>query len=214
MSMSLRGIARQYRGVAGSLSVRETFRQVSMPGIPSLRSTLRTIAQREFSFSVTECIFGWTAAFRQTWSAIVVRIELDPDPGISTATMNNLRTVWENGIENTWNGQWAIGQQGECPCSLEYEVQWVANYAHHPVRDQTGPARSNVSTWDTNDTGAVAAHEFGHMFGNPDEYADTNCPSRSPVNTGTVMDNNSANVPSRLMDRLAANLGSTVVTLI
>ncbi|MDD4906670.1 MAG: hypothetical protein PHD39_11000 [Methylobacter tundripaludum] len=82
---------------------------------------------------------------------------------------------------------------------------------HHIVRVQTGPARSNMTLWDTMDTGNVAAHEFGHMHGNPDEYTDAACPGRNPVNTGTVMDNNSNNLPQRLMQRLADNVGSNVV---
>jgi bacillopeptidase F (M6 metalloprotease family) len=70
-----------------------------------------------------------------------------------------------------------------------------------------------MGTWDTSDTGAVSAHEFGHMLGNPDEYSDPACPNRSPVNTGTIMDNNSTNIPARLLQRVASNLGSNVVSL-
>jgi hypothetical protein len=66
-------------------------------------------------------------------------------------------------------------------------------------------------TWDTQDTGGVAAHEGGHMLGLIDEYRDASCPNRSPVDTGTVMDDNSANVPNRLLTRFATNLGSNVV---
>ena len=71
-----------------------------------------------------------------------------------------------------------------------------------------------MSNWDTNDTGGVAAHEFGHMLGHVDEYPENPpCPDRDPVNTGTVMDNNSNNVPSRLMNRFANNIGSNVVAI-
>ena len=45
-----------------------------------------------------------------------------------------------------------------------------------------------MKTWDDQDDGDTAAHEFGHMIGMHDEYADAGCPTRSPVNTRTVMD--------------------------
>ena len=34
------------------------------------------------------------------------------------------------------------------------------------------------------------APSFGHLMGHPDEYAESICPNRNPVNTGTVMDDN------------------------
>jgi hypothetical protein len=59
-----------------------------------------------------------------------------------------------------------------------------------------------MTNWDTDDSGNVAAHEFGHMIGHPDEYADATCPARNPVSTGTVMDDNTETV-ARLYNRLA-----------
>ena len=61
--------------------------------------------------------------------------------------------------------------------------------------------------------GAVASHEFGHMLGNPDEYTSGTCPDRSPVNTGTVMDDNSNNIPLRLLQRLSDDLNSNIVAV-
>lgn len=144
------------------------------------------------SFSVSECIYGWTARYDQRGTDITVRIRLDPDSGISAATMNTLRTTWRNGIENKWSDRFVCCSSPGCTgrCTLNFHVQWVDSGEHHRVRVRQGPARSNMTTWDTSDTGDVASHEFGHMLGHPDEYTDANCPGRSPVNTGTVMDDN------------------------
>lgn len=211
--LSVRGIARRYRGATGSVSVRSVLIGGSAPSTSSLRDRLVSLARQQFSFSVSECIYGWTAAFEQTWSHVRVRIRLNPDAGITAATVTALQATWEGGIETTWSNRWALGRAGEFSCPITVDVQWVTSGQHHTVRVRTGPERSNMTTWDTADTAAVAAHEFGHMLGNPDEYPDANCPGRNPVSSGTVMDNNSNNVPSRLMNRFATNVGSNVVAL-
>lgn len=212
--LSLKGVARRYGGITGGFSVvQDVFGVSSITGSRSLRSKLESMARQGHSFSVSECIYGWTAAFEQTWTHIRIRIRLNPDAGISNAAMNTLRTTWRNGIENTWSHRWGCGRSGELTCRLSFEVQWVTTNQHHTVRVRPGPARSNMTTWDTNDTGGVAAHEYGHMHGLVDEYVDGNCPGRSPVNTGTVMDNNSNNVPARMMTRFANNIGSNVVSI-
>ncbi|NGZ11678.1 MAG: hypothetical protein CV088_20280 [Nitrospira sp. LK70] len=210
MSMSVRGVARHFLSQTGPLSVYATFLS-GVGGNPTLRARIESIARQEITFDVSECTYSWTARYEQIWSHVRVRVQLDPDTGISAATMATLRTTWENAIENRWSNRWSIGRPGEVACPITFDVQWITNNAHHLVRVQAGPARSNMTLWDTSDTGAVAAHEFGHMHGNPDEYTDANCSMRTPVNTGTVMDNNSNNIPQRLMQRLATNVGSNVL---
>jgi hypothetical protein len=161
----------------------------------------------ERSFRMSECIYSWTAAFHQQWTHITVRIQLNPATGISAATMNTLRTTWRNGIINEWSNRFRCQRPGfGAPTQpVTFDVLWVNGNAHHLVQVRTGPAQTDMTNWDTADTGNVAAHEFGHMIGWPDEYASATCPSRSPVNTGTVMDDN-AGVVERLIEPFCAFL--------
>ncbi|MEU7526082.1 hypothetical protein AB0A74_10130 [Saccharothrix sp. NPDC042600] len=156
----------------------------------------------EIGFSVSECTFGWRAAYHQADTHVTIRIQLNPDSGISDATMNTLRTTWRNGIIGKWSDRFDCVGNGQRK-RFTFDVQWVTSGAHHVVRVRPGPDRSNMTTWDTSDTGDVASHEFGHMLGHPDEYATSACPARSPVSTGTVMDDNTETV-ARLYNRLAS----------
>lgn len=210
MALSLRGVARQHASVMAPFSVRRDL--FGRPGAtpPSLRGTLAALARVERSFTLSECIYSSTVGYEQTWSHVSVRIRLVPDAGITAATMATLQTTWEQAIESTWSNQRGCARANEARCPFTFDVQFVTSGEHYAVRVRPGPARSNVTTWDTSDTGAVASHEFGHMLGNPDEYADTACPARNPVNTGTVMDNNSPTLADRFFQRLAGDIGSVV----
>jgi hypothetical protein len=211
MGISVRGAARQALGRTGPISVRQVF--LNGGSTASFRSMLITLVRREISFAVSECVYGWTAGYQQTWSDVVVRIRLAPDAGITQATMANLRTTWEATIQDRWSNRWAIGRPGEGAIPIRFDVQWVTTNEHHVVRVRVGPERSSMGLWDTADTGAVASHEFGHVLGNPDEYTDARCPARNPVNSGTIMDNNSNTIPARLLTRLATNVGSGIVAI-
>ncbi len=157
----------------------------------------------EQGFDVRECSYGWRAAYHQSDTHVSIRIQLVPDTGITTATMDALRTTWRDGIIGKWTDRFDCAAPDGEHRSITFDVAWVNSGAHHVVRVQPGPARSNMTTWDTGDDGDVASHEFGHMLGHPDEYADSACPTRSPVGTGTVMDDNSETV-LRHYNRIAA----------
>lgn len=210
MSLSARGIARHFLDRTGALSVGQVFFD-GTGGTHSLRQRLESLARQEISFDGSECIYAITARYQQTWSHVSVRVQLAPDAEIPADTIASLQGTWEATIEARWSNRWGLGRPGEVTCPLTFDVQWVTMNPHHTVRVRVGPERSNMTLWDTMDTGAVAAHEFGHMHGNPDEYPDAACTMRNPVSTGTVMDNNSDTVPERLMQRLADNVGSNIV---
>ena len=148
---------------------------------------------QEISFSVSECIFGWTAAFTQKGTHITARIKLNPDADVSGSVLNEVKDRWKQGIENKWSYRFACCDRPECntKCVLTFEVQWVTENQHLTVAVKNGNGRSNLSLWYTEDSGDVASHEFGHLMGHPDEYAEDDvCPNRNPKNTGTVMDDN------------------------
>lgn len=212
MSLSTKGITRRYLGVTAPFSVRAQLKDASSETL-SMRTQLELLATQPYRREVSECVFAWTAAFQQIWSTIRVRIQLNPDAGISAATMATVRQTWRTGIESTWSNRWALGRSGEAACPLDFEVQWVTTDPHHTVRVRAGSGATNKGTWYTADSGAVAAHEFGHMLGHPDEYPSATCPGRSPVSTGTVMDNNSTTVPRRLMTPIANLVDSNVVAI-
>lgn len=148
---------------------------------------------QEISFAVSECIFGWTAAYRQQGTHIAARIRLNPDTDVSASLLDEVKDRWKRGIENKWSYRFACCHPPGCtsPCALTFEVIWTTASPHLTVRVKKGGGRSNLSLWHTDDSGDVASHEFGHLLGHPDEYSEPSvCPSRSPVNTGTVMDDN------------------------
>jgi hypothetical protein len=152
-----------------------------------------TFAAQEISFAVSECIFGWTAAFRQQGTHIAARIELNPDSDVSASLLDEVKARWKRGIEDKWSYRFACCQRPDCTsaCALTFEVQWTSDNPHLTVRVKKGGGRSNLGLWHTDDSGDVASHEFGHLMGHPDEYAEEDvCPNRNPVNTGTVMDDN------------------------
>lgn len=150
----------------------------------------------EVSQRRTECIYGWTVAYQVTERedcvlAVVVRIRLEPDAGISQADLQAARDRWEQAVERAWTDRFRIRRtSGDCPCQ-EYrvvvDVQWVNSGQHHTVRVRAGSGRADMGNWFITSTGGTAAHEVGHMFGNPDEYPDDNCPDRTLTNDGSIM---------------------------
>jgi hypothetical protein len=208
MSASVSGVRRRYVGQHQDGSLLSTV----MAGKPSVLQRMRDLAPREVRFDVSECIYSWSAAYSQTWSYIQIRIRLDFDSNVSAADRTALPTRWKTGIETVWNNKGGAAHASESFCPFQFEVVFVTSGEHHRVRVVQGSGATNMDTWHTADSGNVAAHEFGHMLGNPDEYTSSTCPSRSPVSTGTVMDNNSNTVPLRLLNRLAGDLGSAAAT--
>lgn len=151
----------------------------------------------EVAFPVSECIYFWTAAYFRKGNTIVVRIKLEPQYPISDDALAELKARWRDGIRAKWHDKYPCPPNSD---NLQFDVEFVETGWHHTVKIRRGPHRSNMLEWDDADDGHAASHEYGHMLGLPDEYSDAKrCPSRSPVGTGTVMEDNSAPVNERLI---------------
>jgi hypothetical protein len=200
--------ARKYRQRTAPFLLKEVF---GITNGGAVRPTLESLARETHSFQWEEdCLtqkFGGTAKFDQIWTHIVVTIGLNFDANIPVATRTNLMTTWSNTIQRFWSLKCGCSAPGEATCRLTFEVQWTSNNPQHTVAvDQCllppPLCREHAGRWFDTTTGNTAAHEFGHLLGLKDEYTPTSpteCPIRNPVNTGTVMDQNVACFPARLM---------------
>jgi len=163
--------------------------------VACLVSRLR--APTEVAIPKSECIYGWTARYRieidprSCELRIVLRIRLVPGDGVSADDLATVRARWEPAIEDAWTERFAIAlRQGRCPCrslAVRVDVRFVDSGEHHVVEVRAGRGRANMGTWFVESTGGTAAHEAGHMFGNPDEYADEACPQRTVTSDGSIM---------------------------
>jgi hypothetical protein len=157
----------------------------------------RARAPNEFSEPRSECVYGWTSAYRADFASrgcalrITLRIRLVPDTGVSSADLATVVARWEPAIEGAWSGQFPLAMtDGTCHCervSVAVDMRFVASGEHHTVTVHAGSGRADMTNWYVNSTGGTAAHEAGHMFGNADEYADSKCPSRTVTSDGSIM---------------------------
>jgi hypothetical protein len=103
---------------------------------------------------------------------VIVRILLKNDPAAKkSAITDKAVTRWEQGISRRWNGKFRLRHKA---ATLDVWFVPVFVYhdpsAHHDVTVHSGDDVSSEHDWYEEDSADTAAHEFGHMIGNPDEY--------------------------------------------
>jgi hypothetical protein len=105
---------------------------------------------------------------------VIVRIRLVEHSGNTRSVIaDDVVLRWRRAIDRYWNNRF-VATNGTTSLTLSFLPLFVYNADDNPhftVNVRQGSGRANVSNWyvedDEEDT---AAHEFGHMIGNPDEY--------------------------------------------
>ena len=122
-----------------------------------------------------------------------IRVKLTGDNPVGPGG-EDLRPIWESGIEDTWNNQYKA-VDGSVKYPITVDVEWVTENEHFTVtvHDNNGGAAYGVNSlnfctddpagWGFANQGLVAAHEAGHWLGMLDEYTPENSgdPARWPL---------------------------------
>jgi hypothetical protein len=104
---------------------------------------------------------------------VIVKIRLQDDPSNKAAAISDKAVArWEDGINRRWNGKFRL-RNGANTLDVWFLPIFVyrEGAVHHTVNVLPGEGgRSSEHQWHESDSADTAAHEFGHMIGNPDEY--------------------------------------------
>ena len=115
---------------------------------------------------------GTTNVRTEHYVRVIVRIHLSEDAKNKAPEITDKVVArWERGIARVWNGKLRL-RTGTRTLDVWFIPMFLYGDApaHHDVTVTSGDDRSDEHHWHADDEGTVAAHEFGHMLGNPDEY--------------------------------------------
>lgn len=181
--------------------------------ISDYSATAKTTTVETVSFSVSDGPYGWDVSY-DIWTVgktvfVRLRINVVAGVGVTTRQLSRLKKIWEKAQEK-WSGKYKLVDSSDTTnqYTVRIMVQFVQTDVDQTVTVQPGPARSNMTTWDTKDDKHAASHEIGHMLGNKDEYADPAVPSRTVTNSTSVMNTNTGKVKKAHYQSFATWLSS------
>jgi hypothetical protein len=141
----------------------------------------------------------------------------------------------QSGDPDYWNKHWAASRNGELPCRVLFELEWVESDEHHAIHagNIVSQGGSDESSWKLLPTGegltlTGAAHEFGHMLGFAhDRIPPNGCEVETPTQLNTFANNSDLSsfpwrrtvmcavavygqLPSHLVQPFVDNIGSNI----
>ena len=177
MTVSLRGSARRFENRTGALSVRNVFFGGGA-GTRQLHGRLETSARHGDQFRRVRVHLRVDGEVR---ADVVARPDSDP----AQSGRRHLRRDDGDAAPDVGHGDPEPVEQSLCHWPERGEL--LHAHVRRGLRGEqraprgAGPRwsrQTNMTLWHTTDSGDVAAHEFGHMHGNPDEYTAAPAPSQ------------------------------------
>lgn len=165
------------------------------------------------SFHLSDGPYAWDANYDIWMMGKTVfarlRINLVAGAGVTANKLKKLQKTWEK-AQDKWSGQYKLvdSSDAESQYSVEVIVQFVKTDVDQTVTVRPGPARSDMTDWDTKDDKHAASHEMGHMLGQKDEYADPSSPSRTVTDSSSIMNTNTGKVQKAHYQNFATWLSS------